>query len=142
VADYRDSEQYAGQRVVVVGGGNSAVQVAYELAGVTVASRQPIQFMPQLVGGKDVHYWHTTTGFDDLPPHWLARLATGTLVLDTGDYAAALESGRMDRRPMFTAFDGDHIIWAWATSGWSSSGPSPPTPCAACTATPSTWPPR
>ncbi|MEU0570425.1 NAD(P)/FAD-dependent oxidoreductase [Nonomuraea sp. NPDC005983] len=115
VADYRNPKHYAGQRVIVVGGGNSAIQVGYELAEadtVTLATRQPIQFMPQLIGGKDVHYWHTTTGFDDLPPHWLARIATGTIVMDAGDYAAALESGRMDRRPMFTAFDGDHIVWA------------------------------
>ncbi|MGP3916957.1 flavin-containing monooxygenase [Nonomuraea sp. 10N515B] len=115
VADYRNPKHYAGQRVVVVGGGNSAIQVAYELAAVatvTIASRQPIQFMPQIVGGKDVHYWHTTTGFDTLPLEWLARIATGTLVMDTGDYAVSLESGRMDRRPMFTGFDGHRVIWA------------------------------
>ncbi|WP_433432229.1 flavin-containing monooxygenase [Nonomuraea sp. CA-141351] len=118
VADYRDPKHYAGQRVVVVGAGNSAVQVGYELAevaAVTLATRQPITFMPQLIGGKDVHYWHTTTGFDDLPPHWLARIASGTIVMDTGDYASALESCRMERRPMFTAFDGDQIVWADGT---------------------------
>ncbi|MFI9598095.1 flavin-containing monooxygenase [Nonomuraea sp. NPDC052265] len=115
VADYRNPKHYAGRRVVVVGAGNSAVQVGYELAEVatvTLATRQLIQFMPQFIGGKDVHYWHTTTGFDSLPPHWLARIATGTPVLDTGDYAASLEAGRWDRRPMFTAFDGHEIIWA------------------------------
>ncbi|MGW3353389.1 flavin-containing monooxygenase [Nonomuraea rubra] len=115
VAGYRSPKPYAGQRVVVVGGGNSAVQVAYELAevaDVTIASRQPLQLMPQIIGGKDVHYWHTTTGFDQLPPAWLARVASGTLVMDTGDYAAALADGRLQRRPMFTAFDGDHLIWA------------------------------
>lgn len=115
VADYRNPKHHAGQRVVVVGGGNSAVQVAYELAevaDVTIASRRPLQLMPQIVGGKDVHHWHTTTGFDRLPPAWLARVATGTLVMDTGDYAAALADGRLQRRPMFTAFDGDHLIWA------------------------------
>ncbi|MEU4718072.1 NAD(P)/FAD-dependent oxidoreductase [Nonomuraea dietziae] len=118
VADYRNPKHYAGQRVVVGGAGNSAVQVAYELADsttVTLATRQPIRFMPQLVGGKDIHYWHTTTGFDSLPPQWLARIATGTLVLDTGDYAAALEAGRMDRKPMFTGFDGENVIWSDGT---------------------------
>ncbi|GAA2378954.1 ArsO family NAD(P)H-dependent flavin-containing monooxygenase [Nonomuraea africana] len=117
-ADYRNPKHYAGQRVVVVGAGNSAVQIAYELADsatVTLATRQPIRFMPQLVGGKDIHYWHTTTGFDSLPPQWLARIATGTLVLDTGDYAAALEAGRMDRQPMFTGFDGENVIWSDGT---------------------------
>ncbi|MFI7702463.1 flavin-containing monooxygenase [Nonomuraea sp. NPDC049480] len=118
VADYRSPKHYAGQRVIVVGAGNSAVQVAYELAEgatVTLATRQPIQFMPQMIGGKDAHYWHTTTGFDSLPPQWLACIATGTLVMDTGDYAAALQAGRMDRRPMFTRFDGEHVIWSDGT---------------------------
>jgi putative flavoprotein involved in K+ transport len=32
VAQYRNPQQYAGQRVVVVGAGNSAIQVGYELA--------------------------------------------------------------------------------------------------------------
>ncbi|UBU14014.1 flavin-containing monooxygenase [Nonomuraea gerenzanensis] len=115
VAGYRDPKQHAGQRVVVVGGGNSAVQVAYELAEVatvTIASRRPLQLFPQVIGGKDAHYWHTTTGFDALPPHWLARIATGTLVLDTGDYAASLSDGRMDRRPMFSGFEGHQVVWA------------------------------
>jgi putative flavoprotein involved in K+ transport len=118
VADYRNPKHYAGQRIVVAGGGNSAVQVAYELAEVatvTIASRRPLQFFPQMIGGKDAHHWHTTTGFDTLPPHWLASIATGTLVMDTGDYAASLADDRMDRRPMFTAFDGHQIVWADGT---------------------------
>lgn len=43
VADYRDPAAYAGQRVVVVGAGNSAIQVAHELAErstVTLARRR------------------------------------------------------------------------------------------------------
>ncbi|MEU8244780.1 hypothetical protein [Nonomuraea sp. NPDC048916] len=55
------------------------------------------------------------TGFDTLPPHWLARIATGILVMDTGDYAASLADGRMDRRPMFTAFDANQVVWADGT---------------------------
>ncbi|MEV4216779.1 NAD(P)-binding domain-containing protein [Nonomuraea sp. NPDC049725] len=114
-AAYRNPGQHAGQRVVVVGAGNSAVQIGYELARtatVTLATRAPIRFFPQIIAGRDAHHWHTTTGFDTLPPPWLARIATGTLVMDTGDYAASLEAGRWDRRPMFTAFDGDRVVWA------------------------------
>ena len=115
VADYRSPKSYAGQRVVVVGGGNSAVQVGHELAEfatVTLATRAPLAFLPQRHGGKDLHYWLTTLGFDDLPPAWLARIVGGTAVLDTGIYQAALESGRLDRRPMFTALEGDQLVWA------------------------------
>ncbi|PRX51481.1 putative flavoprotein involved in K+ transport [Prauserella shujinwangii] len=113
-ARYREPGPYAGQRVVVVGAGNSAVQIGYELAGlaqVTLATRRPIAFVPQRQDGRDLHYWLRRTGFDDLPPEWLARLGAGTLVLDTGDYRAAFADGRLDRRPLFTAFDGEHVVW-------------------------------
>ena len=31
--------------------------------------------------------------------------------MDTGDYSAALRDGRLRRRPMFRAFDGDRVVW-------------------------------
>lgn len=114
VAGYRDPTPFVGQRVVVVGAGNSAVQVGYELAevaDVTLATRGPVGIVAQRHDGKDLHYWLRHTGFDRLPPEWLAKIVSTTLVLDTGDYRAALDSGRLDRRPMFEAFDGDEIVW-------------------------------
>jgi putative flavoprotein involved in K+ transport len=115
VAEYRNPKPFAGQRIVVVGAGNSAVQVGYELAEVaevTLATRQPIGFAPQRQDGMDLHYWLRRTGFDQLPPEWLAKVVTATLVLDTDDYRNALDTGRMDRRPMFEGFEGDQIRWA------------------------------
>jgi putative flavoprotein involved in K+ transport len=115
VADYRNPERYAGRRVVVVGAGNSAVQVAHELAAVapvTLATRRPLQLLPQLVRGRDVHHWLVSTGFDDLPPSWLARLLTHPWVVDTGGYAEALAAGRPDHRPMFSRLDGRDVVWA------------------------------
>jgi putative flavoprotein involved in K+ transport len=47
-AGYQNAEGYAGQRVVVVGAGNSAIQIAIELAeaaNVTLATRSPIRFV-------------------------------------------------------------------------------------------------
>ncbi|MGI5349773.1 flavin-containing monooxygenase [Streptomyces sp. CA-250714] len=114
VADNREPKPYAGKHVVVVGGGNSAVQVGYELAQiaeVTLATRTPIRFLPQTRNGKDIHHWTTTSGFDQLPPAWLARAVPGTLVMDTGEYRRALEEGLLKRREMFTALDGEHIVW-------------------------------
>jgi putative flavoprotein involved in K+ transport len=114
VAGYRGPRGHAGERVVVVGAGNSAVQVGYELAQVatvTLASRSAVTFVPQRRGGKDLHHWLAVTGFDLLPPDWLRHYLGGRTVLDTGKYQQALQAGQPDRRPMFTAFDGDRVVW-------------------------------
>ncbi|MFB6719422.1 flavin-containing monooxygenase [Kribbella sp. NPDC056345] len=114
VADYRSSQAYEGRRVVVVGAGNSAVQVAYELAAVaevTLATRAPVQFLPQVRGGYDIHFWLGRLKLDLLPPAVLARLFSGTPVLDTGIYQSAIESGQLPRREMFSAFDADGVVW-------------------------------
>jgi putative flavoprotein involved in K+ transport len=118
VAGYRSPHQHAAERVAVVGAGNSAVQVGYELAQVatvTLATRHPVNFHPQRRGGQDLHHWLATTGFDLLPPQWLRHYLGDRWVVDTGKYRHALEAGWMDRRPMFTAFGTDGVIWADGT---------------------------
>ena len=55
MAAYRNPHDHAGERVVVVGAGNSAVQVGYELAQVatvTLATRHPVTFVPQCATAK------------------------------------------------------------------------------------------
>ncbi|MEZ4728706.1 MAG: NAD(P)-binding domain-containing protein [Caldilineaceae bacterium] len=55
---YRTPTAFAGQRVVVVGAGNSAIQIASELAQVaqvTLATRQPVRFVTQRPYGRDLH---------------------------------------------------------------------------------------
>jgi putative flavoprotein involved in K+ transport len=90
------------------------VQVGHELsdvASVTLATRHPVQFLAREVNGQDVRAGVTTSGFDDLPPAWLAHLVGSTLALDLNGYRAGLESGRWDQRPMFTAFHRDGAVW-------------------------------
>ena len=114
VAGYRSPHQHAGERVIVVGAGNSAIQVGYELAQVatvTLATRHPVTFHPQRRGGQDMHYWLAASGFDLLPPEWLRHYLGDHWVVDTGKYRHALETGLMDRRPMFTGFGADGVIW-------------------------------
>ncbi|MFD0558699.1 putative flavoprotein involved in K+ transport [Stackebrandtia endophytica] len=113
VAEYRNPAPFAGKRVVVVGGGNSAVQVACELAEVatvTVASLEPFHLVPQQLNGRDAHHL-LVAGFDHLPPHWLAQLAGGPLVMDVGGYAEMFASGAVDRRPMFSELTSDGVRW-------------------------------
>jgi putative flavoprotein involved in K+ transport len=115
VADYRSPAPYIGRRVIVVGAGDSAAQVAVELSSVacvTLAARHPVRFMPQRVGGKDVHYWLRETGFDGLPAAWLSTIVHGSVVTDSVGLERALAEGRLDQRPMFVALDGNRVVWS------------------------------
>lgn len=119
VAAYRGPKPYAGKRIVVVGAGNSAVQVGHELAqfaSVSLATRRPLRFLAQVHDGHDLHHWLNVTGFDALPPAWLARFVDQTLVLDTGAYRDAVTSGLLPRRPMFTAFTPEGVRWPDGTT--------------------------
>jgi putative flavoprotein involved in K+ transport len=114
VADYRNPAGYAGKRVIVVGAGDSAAQVANELAPlakITVAARHPLRFIPQRIGGRDVHYWLGETGFDSLPAEWLDKITGGSVITDSVGFQQALADGLLDVRPMFAGLDGDHVIW-------------------------------
>lgn len=117
-AGYRSPDAFAGDRVLVVGAGNSAVQIGYELARVaevSLAVSGKIRFLPQSVAGRDLHWWLTLTRADRLPPVILNRIVTGSPVIDTGRYAAALRDGTLEQRCMFSAFTGDGVVWADGT---------------------------
>ncbi|MBC6458600.1 flavin-containing monooxygenase [Actinomadura sp. HBU206391] len=117
--DYRRPEALDGQRVVIVGGGNSAVQIAIELAGharVSLATRHPLRFMAQRVLGRDMHLWLQWTGLDTAG--WARPLLTGgkgAPVFDTGTYRKAIATGNPDRRPMFSRLEGAQVVWADGT---------------------------
>ncbi|MEU4673431.1 FAD-dependent oxidoreductase [Amycolatopsis sp. NPDC023774] len=113
-ADYRTPEPFTGQRVIVVGAGNSAVQIAAELAAhatVTLATRAPVRFEPQRPFGRDVHFWSAAVGFDHLPIGHLLRSKPASPVLDAGAYRAAIAAGRTGQRRMFTHIEGSTVRW-------------------------------
>jgi putative flavoprotein involved in K+ transport len=115
VADYRNPTPYAGKRVIVVGAGDSAAQVANELApvaNVTLAARHPLRFIPQRIGGEDVHYWLRETGFDYLPAEWLSKITSGSVITDSVGFEQTLADGLLDVRSMFIALDRDHVVWS------------------------------
>jgi len=110
-SQYRSPEPYAGQRVIVIGAANSAVQIAAELAArsrVTLASRHPVRFVPQRLFGKDFHFWLRWSGLDRR--QWLSDQSTP--VLDDGRYARALRHGQPQRRPMFLRVNQDGVEWS------------------------------
>lgn len=117
-ADYRDPTAYTGQRVVIVGGGNSAIQIAVELADhahTTIASRTPLRFANPTLLGKDLHWWTATTRLDILPIGPWLRTPPTTPISDKGAYKAAIAAGRPDRREMFTSLDDTTVTWADGT---------------------------
>lgn len=108
---YASPQAFVGKRVVVVGAGNSAVQIAVELseagAETTLATREPIRFRKQTLLGLDVHFWLKVAGLDRKP---LGQL--GGAVLDRGRYERAVSAGRPDRKAMFRRFTTRGVEWA------------------------------
>ncbi|MEV0618364.1 NAD(P)/FAD-dependent oxidoreductase [Nonomuraea sp. NPDC050404] len=117
-SDYRNPDDYKGQRVVVVGAATSAVQIAVELAGharVTLATRKPVVFYNNKPTPGDSRFWTVAGKLGRVPtgrlfPQHTIHNGTGG-VLETGGYADALASGNPDRREMFTRADGTRLHW-------------------------------
>ncbi|MEU3206045.1 NAD(P)-binding domain-containing protein [Streptomyces cyaneofuscatus] len=112
-AGCRSPSPFAGRRVIVVGAGNSALQIAAELAStarVTLATRGPVKFAAQRIPGRDLHLWTARTGLDAAPLGRLLPRLPAQPVLDDGRYRAALAAGQPGRRPLFTGSEGTKLI--------------------------------
>lgn len=119
-AEYRSPAQLGGGRVLVVGAGNSGLQIAAELShtrtvSVAVGSR-PVE-LPQRIAGRDLFHWLSKVGFFSLRAD--SRLAQrlrsrGDLVI--GTRSSALRNRGIDFRPRLTGFDRDLARFADGTS--------------------------
>ncbi|KAA9148195.1 NAD(P)/FAD-dependent oxidoreductase [Amycolatopsis acidicola] len=112
--DYREPSAFEGQRIVVVGAGNTAAQIGTELAGharVTLATRKPVAFVTQRPLGQDLQFWFTVTGTGFLPIPSRQRNPPTVPVLDTGVYRRAVRAGKPDQRRMFTRVEGQRVTW-------------------------------
>lgn len=114
-SEYQNPGSFRNQRVVVVGRGNSAVQIGVELAEVSktsLAVLQPVQFMNQKVWGKDIHFWVRIIGFDTFPFWRFGKSApSSSAVNDTGRYKERILAEKPDQQPMFTSFYEDGVVW-------------------------------
>ncbi|MBB1251814.1 NAD(P)-binding domain-containing protein [Streptomyces sp. OF3] len=114
-AEYKAPELFADQRVVVVGTGNSAVQIAAELAAVarvTLSGRRPPRLLRQRSLGRDLHFWLGVSGLDAAPLGRVVRRPPTQPVIDDGRYRAALAAGAPEYRPMFGAVREDAVVWS------------------------------
>ncbi len=112
---YGEPTPFVGQKVVVVGAGESAIQIALELANVaqvTLATRRVPQFMPQHILGLDIHVFLHGTGFDTLPLGLWKQLQGTQRIIDVAAYRAALAAGKPRQRQMFIRFSEGGVVWA------------------------------
>jgi cation diffusion facilitator CzcD-associated flavoprotein CzcO len=116
--DYRTATEFAGQHVVIVGGGISAIQLLNEISGVTSTTwvtRRPPVFREgpfDAEAGRAVVAAVEARVREGLPP--------GSVVSYTGlPRTPAIEAmqarGVLERREMFTAIDADGVRWADGT---------------------------
>lgn len=114
---YRNSASFHNQRVIVVGRGNSAMQIGVEISEVasstTLATLQPVQIIPQRFLGRDIHFWLTIIGYDSFP-FWRLGLTVGSPrgAIDMGSFKNKLMSGQLKQKRMFTKIYDDGVIWS------------------------------
>ena len=112
---YRSPTPFAGQRVLVVGGGNSGAQIAAELSEVArvawAVEREP-RFLPTDVDGRvlfdaaTARYHAIQNGEDPGRPYTLGD------VVQVPPVRAAREAGRLnDIRPPIARFTPDGVVW-------------------------------
>lgn len=115
VTSYRGKSEYDGQRVVVVGGGNSAAQVLAEVSQVaetTWVTLRPPRFLPDDIDGHDL-FAIATRRRRDLD----AGLSGGTGVMGFGDIVMvpsvreARDRGVLRAEPMFERLTADGVAW-------------------------------
>lgn len=111
--DYRSAEDFRGRRVLVVGGGTSAVGFLRELEGVAAATvwatRRPVEFGDDPDAGVRAVRRADEAARAGLP---LPSIVSGTGLPATPENLAAVERGLLVARPMFSSIEPDGVRWA------------------------------
>jgi putative flavoprotein involved in K+ transport len=108
--EYSEPKGLEGKRIIVAGGGNSAVQIAVELAEyatVTIASQKSIIYLPQKFIGLDGHFWLKYLLLDKLK----VIKDMNTPVVNSDNYRQKIKSGRPNRKKMFKEFYNSGVVW-------------------------------
>lgn len=115
VADYRKPEEFAGQQVVIVGGGNSAAQVLAEVSTVaqtTWVTARPPRFLPDDVDGRVLFATarERIKALEEGRAHsGVAGLGDVVMVASVRD---ARDRGVLNAQPMFARLTASGVAWA------------------------------
>ena len=115
VAQYRTPADFAGQRVVVVGGGNSAAQVLAEVsttARTTWVTPRPPRFLPDDVDGRVL--FATATARIEALQEGREHAGVGGLgdIVMVAAVREARDRGVLHARPMFSRLTPTGVAWA------------------------------
>jgi cation diffusion facilitator CzcD-associated flavoprotein CzcO len=115
--EYTDAADFAGQSVVVVGGGTSAIGFLLELESVaeklTWVSRRPIEFLED--GELNLEARESAVKKQDEAARAgraLPSIVSGTGVPRTRRIQAGIDRGLLHARPMFSSVEPDGVRWA------------------------------
>ena len=115
--EYVDAADFAGQKVVVVGGGTSAIGFLLELEGVasglTWVSRRPIEFLEE--GELNLEARVEAVQAQDEAARAgraLPSIVSGTGLPRTRRIQAGIDRGLLNARPMFESIEPNGVRWA------------------------------
>jgi cation diffusion facilitator CzcD-associated flavoprotein CzcO len=115
--EYKDASEFAGQSVVVVGGGTSAIGFLLELENIasklTWVSRRPIEFLPD--GELNLEARQSAVQKQDEAARAgraLPSIVSGTGVPRTRRIQAGIDRGLLQARPMFESIEPDGVRWS------------------------------
>ena len=114
--EYTDAAEFAGQKVVVVGGGTSAIGFLLELETVaqslTWVSRRPIEFLED--GELNLEARKSAVAMQDEAARAgraLPSIVAGTGVPRTRRIQAGIDRGLLQARPMFASIEPNGVRW-------------------------------
>lgn len=118
--EYASADDYAGKRVVVVGGGTSAIGFLLELehvaSALTWVSRRPVEFLDE--GELNLEDGRRAVAAQDEAAREgraLPSIVSGTGVPRTRRIQSAIDRGLLVARPMFDRIEADGVRWADGT---------------------------
>nr|WP_227497313.1 NAD(P)-binding domain-containing protein [Planctomonas psychrotolerans] len=116
-ADYVSASAYAGKRVLVVGGGSSAIGFLLELEGVAArtlwSTRRPVSFSEQT--DLDLESAVRAVAQQDAAARAgkvLPSIVSGTGIPKTRRVRDAIDRGLLESRGRIARFEGNSVVWA------------------------------